>query len=478
MTNFLLITSDEHRRDAMGCAGHPQICTPNLDKLAARGTRFTNAYTASPMCVPARAALATGRAIHQTGHWDSATPYAGTPESWMHRLQEAGHETVSIGKLHFRSTADDNGFSTEILPMHVMGGIGWTIGLLRKNLPEYKAASELAADVGEGPSSYTDYDRKITDAAVNWIETSQHKKGKGWAAFISLVSPHYPLTCPAEFSQLYRPADMALPIGYLDGPPSHPELARTAAFFNYDDYFDEAGMRAAKCAYFGLTSFLDDCVGRILDALVRSGQAEDTVVCYISDHGEMLGDHGLWTKQVMYEGSVGVPMIMAGPNVPAGNLCNTPVMLTDIAPTALAVMQQPFDGYSGTSLVHLASQPDQPDRTAFSEYHDGGSATGSFMIRWQGWKYIHYVGARPQLFNLQDDPDELDDLADGAPDTPAVIKALAEGEARLREICSPEEVNARAFSNQARKIAALGGKEACLANYNFNHTPVPDTPST
>ena len=101
MTNFLLITSDEHRRDAMGCAGHPQICTPNLDKLAARGTRFTNAYTASPMCVPARAALATGRTIHQTGHWDSATPYAGTPESWMHRLQEAGHETVSIGKLHF-----------------------------------------------------------------------------------------------------------------------------------------------------------------------------------------------------------------------------------------------------------------------------------------------------------------------------------------------------------------------------------------
>jgi len=483
MTNFLIITSDEHRADALGCAGHAHVRTPHLDRLAAGGTRFTNAYTQSPMCVPARAALATGQFVHKTGHWDSASPYTGHSQSWMHRVRDAGHSCVSIGKLHFRSTRDDNGFTEEILPMHVAGGVGWTIGLLRKELPNYDGAAELSADVGEGASSYTDYDRAITKAAINWIEEAGRKQkneeqDKGWTAFVSLVSPHYPLTCPPEFNQHYRPDDMALPISYGKGPPTHPELARSAAFFDYNRHFDEQAMRAAKCAYFGLTSFMDDCVGKILDALERSEQAEDTIICYISNHGELLGDHGLWTKQMMYEGSVGVPMILAGPNIPAGNLCNTPVMLTDIAPTALAVMQQPPDGYSGTSLVHLASQPDQPDRTAFSEYHDGGSATGSFMIRWQGWKYIYYVGARPQLFNLQDDPDELEDLASSAPDAPAVIKALAEGEARLRAICSPEEVNARAFSDQARKIAALGGEEACLANYNFNHTPVPDTPST
>lgn len=117
-----------------------------------------------------RAAVATGLPVHQTGHWDSASPYAGTPVSWMHSLRTAGHEVVSIGKLHFRSAEDDNGFTDEILPMHVVGGVGWTVSLLRENLPDYSAsAAELAADVGVGPSSYTDYDLAITAAALSAV---------------------------------------------------------------------------------------------------------------------------------------------------------------------------------------------------------------------------------------------------------------------------------------------------------------------
>ena len=479
MTNFLIITSDEHRADAMGCAGHNHVRTPHLDRLAASGTRFSNAYTASPMCVPARAALATGQFVHQTRHWDSASPYSGNPQSWMHKVRGAGHKCVSIGKLHFRSTEDDNGFSEEILPMHVAGGIGWTIGLLRKELPDYEGAADLSADVGEGASSYTDYDRAITQAAINWIEEAGEKQtsgaqDKGWSAFISLVSPHYPLTCPPEFNKLYQPQDMALPIGYGKGAPTHPELARTAAFFDYDRHFDAQTMRAAKCAYFGLTSFMDDCVGKILDALERSGQTEDTVICYISDHGELLGDHGLWTKQVMYEGSVAVPMILSGPGIPAGHICHTPVMLTDIAPTVLDVMNiQALEIPRSTSLVQIANQPDQMERIAFSEYHDGGSTMASFMVRWQHWKYIHYVGAPPQLFDLHADPDEQVDLYSCQPHTQTIKDALAKGEASLRNICDPEAVNANAFADQAEKIAALGGEEACLTRYAFNHTPVP-----
>ena len=111
--------------------GHPIVKTPNLDRLAAHGTLFESAYTPSPMCVPARAALACGDHVHRTRNWDSATPYDGSRPSWMHRLRDAGVKTTSIGKLHFRSTDDDNGFEQEILPMHVVGGTGWTIGLLR-----------------------------------------------------------------------------------------------------------------------------------------------------------------------------------------------------------------------------------------------------------------------------------------------------------------------------------------------------------
>ena len=114
--NILIIISDEHRKDALGCAGHPIVKTPHLDGLAVRGTCFTNAYTPSPMCVPARASIATGQYIHTIGNWDSASPYDGTARSWMHHLREHGIHTASIGKLHFRSADDDNGFCEEILP--------------------------------------------------------------------------------------------------------------------------------------------------------------------------------------------------------------------------------------------------------------------------------------------------------------------------------------------------------------------------
>jgi choline-sulfatase len=211
--NLLIVISDEHRRDAMGCAGHPIVRTPHLDRLAAQGALFEAAYTPSPMCVPTRAAIACGDHVHRIGYWDSATPYDGARRSWMRRLRDAGVETVSIGKLHFRSGEDDNGFSEEILPMHVVGGVGWPIGLLRENPPAYDAAAELAADVGAGPSSYTEYDRAITAAAERWLEGRRAAARRPWAAFVSLVSPHYPLRAPEDWLALYPPEAMDAPIG-------------------------------------------------------------------------------------------------------------------------------------------------------------------------------------------------------------------------------------------------------------------------
>lgn len=468
-TNFLVIISDEHRKDAMGCAGHPIVKTPNLDALAARGTMFEAAYTPSPMCVPTRSALASGDWVHKTGHWDSATPYAGHPRSWMGHLRETGREVVSIGKLHFRSGEDDNGFSEEILPMHVVGGVGWAVGLLRENPPPYDSAAELAGDVGVGSSTYTDYDRAITDAAETWLGDPA-RQDQPWAAFVSLVSPHYPLTCPKEWYAMYDPADMDLPVGYGQGIPDHPELRNIKDFFHYDDYFDEQKMREAKAAYYGLTSFMDDCVGRVITALEASGQLENTVVLYVSDHGDMMGDQGFWTKQVMYEASAGVPMIAAGPGVPAGHRVATCTNLIDVSATAREICGLPADAdLPGMSLRALANSPDDPGRTGFSEYHDGGSKTGTFMVRWGNWKYVHYVGQPPQLFDLGADPQEQVNRADD----PQAHAALAEGERRLRAICDPDEVNARAFADQHRKIEELGGEEACRTAYVFNHTPTP-----
>lgn len=475
--NLLVIISDEHRKDAMGCVGHPLVKTPNLDALAARGTIFQNAYTPSPMCVPTRAAIACGDHVHKCRNWDSATPYTGTPKSWMARLRDQGVETVSIGKLHFRSTHDDNGFCEEILPMHVVGGVGWAVGLLRDDPPSYTSAAELARDVGAGPSTYTDYDLAITEAAGNWLGAPGRQDNQ-WAAFVSLVSPHYPLTAPQEYYDLYDPDAVDLPVGYRSPiSPAHPELRNIAGFFNYDQYFDEQKMRQAKVAYYGLTTFMDDCVGRVLRALDDSGQAQDTVVLYVSDHGDMMGDQGFWTKQVMYDASAGVPMIAAGPGFPAGHKVATGTTLLDIAPTAMDVTGAKDDPISpdlpGISLRRIANSPDDPDRTIFSEYHDGGSSTGTFMVRWGDWKYVYYVGHPPQLFNMTADPDEVTNLASEGTNDPAFLDVMVEGDRRLRDICDPEQVNAMCFEDQRRRIDELGGRDACINAYVFNHTPTP-----
>jgi choline-sulfatase len=150
--NLLFIMSDEHSRRVLGCYGHPMIRTPNLDRLASRGVRFTDAYCNSPICVPSRASFQTGRHVHDIRFWDNAIAYDGSVPSWAHRLKAAGHRVESIGKLHFRSADDDNGFTKEHMPLHVVEGVGDPIGMLRDPPPPRKAALRLAADAGCGDS--------------------------------------------------------------------------------------------------------------------------------------------------------------------------------------------------------------------------------------------------------------------------------------------------------------------------------------
>jgi choline-sulfatase len=475
--NLLIVISDEHRKDAMGCVGHPLVKTPHLDALAARGTIFQNAYTPSPMCVPTRASIACGDHVHKIGNWDSATPYCGERRSWVRHLRDQGVGTTSIGKLHFRSGEDDNGFVEEILPMHVVGGVGWAIGLLRKDPPDYNSAAELADHVGAGESTYTDYDLAITNATEHWLKAPQ-RKDKPWAAFVSLVSPHYPLTAPQKYYDMYDTDEVELPTAYDSAKyMKHPELQNIANFFNYDQYFDEQKMREAKVAYYGLTTFMDDCVGRILVALDESGQTEDTVILYVSDHGDMMGDQGFWTKQVMYDASAGIPMITAGPGFPVGRRVKTGTTLLDIAATAVDVTGVEHDQVSlslpGLSLRSIAKEENDPERTIFSEYHDGGSTTGTFMVRWDHWKFVYYVDHAPQLFDMVADPNEFSNLAVDHTNDPEVQAACKEGERRLREICDPEAINARCFEDQKRRIKELGGRDACINAYVFNHTPTP-----
>ena len=249
-------------------------------------------------------------------------------------------------------------------------------------------------------------------------------------------------------------------------------IAHYRETWNYDDHFDGERLRAGLTAYYGLCSFLDHQVGRILAALEESGFAEDTLVIYTSDHGESLGNRGLWGKSVMYEESSGVPLVMAGPGVAAGQRCATAVSLVDVYPTVVESACGELDdrerALPGDSLVALARER-PADRTVFSELHDDGSMTGEFMVRRGDWKLVHYVGHSPQLFDLAGDPFEERDLA-GRPETADVQRRLYDA---LHEIVDPEAVDRLAFADQEARIERLGGVEAILARPDFNFTPLP-----
>lgn len=466
MENVLVIMSDEHQQRAVGCAGHPLVETPNLDALAAGGTRFTNCWTPSPICVPARASIATGRWVHQIGAWDSAQAYAGYPNGWTHAMARAGHDVASFGKLHHRSAGDDDGFTERHRPMFIAGGVGWLQGLLRRDPIPYDEARELADDVGIGETSYTRYDRRVTEDACTWLH-SQDRSKKPWAAFVSFVAPHYPLSAPKDFMSKYPLADIP-PAEIPHVEHRHPAVAAMRDFFSYDDFFDAESTVRARAAYFGLCSFLDANVGRVLAALDASGQRANTRIIYTSDHGEMLGNRGLWCKSFMFEDSVAVPMIVSGPGVPAGRTVDANVNLVDVAPTIVETVGVDLGG-PGQSLWRQVKHPDSR-RVGFSEYHDGGSITGSFAIRSDEWKYIHHEGHRPELYNVDVDPNELDDLHG--------VSSVAEVEAKcaaiLNDLVDTKAANAAAFASQDQLIEQYGGRDGVAKAFRFNHTPSPE----
>jgi choline-sulfatase len=472
-SNVLFLMSDEHTREVLGCYGNQTVQTPNLDRLAASGTRFDNAYTPSPICVSARASLATGRWVHDIGAWSSAEPYTGGQPGWGHELVDNGHRVISIGKLHYRSSEDPNGFDQEYLPLHVINELGWLKGLIRDPLPSYdEGTSELADQVGVGETDYTRYDRKICNAACEWIGHHGTAEEKPWMLFVSFVSPHYPLQAPQAFFDLHTPADVGRPRSQHQ-QPSHPVLEKMYQFYDYDRHFSDASTLQARLGYYGLCSFVDHLVGRVLDTLADCGLTGSTRVIYTSDHGELLGNHGMWTKMLMYEESAGIPLIISGPGIPSDNAVSTPASLVDCHPTiveSVAGVNVTDDApRPGHSLLALANG-DEPDRTVLSEYHDGGAPTGYFMIRRDEWKYVHYVGAAAQLFNLRDDPFEENDLGHDW----GHRGVRSECEAALRALLDPDAVNRQAFADQARRIEALGGREAILRmrDQEFGFTPL------
>lgn len=468
--------SDQHSPHITGCYGNPVVRTPHIDALAARGTRFAHAYCPTPICVPSRASFATGRHAHTIGAWDNATPYTGAEApSWGHRLIAQGHHVTTIGKLHYRSADDPNGFPDERLPMHVLDGVGDLYGLLRAAMPPRPQSRTQIYEARAGESEYTRYDRAVAAAGAAWLRDEARTHDAPWCLMVSFVTPHFPLVAPPEYFAMYPPESLPMPTQWRPEEwPRHPVLEAIRQVQTLETPVEEGAIRTAMAAYYGLVSFMDAQVGIVLAALDAAGLRDTTRVIYTSDHGEQLGEHGLWWKSSMYDGCCAVPMIAAGPGVPEAAVCRTNVSLVDSFPTIVAAVgaqRAPEDAdLPGDSLWRIAQEPDR-ERTVFSEYHAIFSPSGYYMLRTGRYKYVHYAGGYPpQLFDMEADPGETRDLAAD----PAHADIRASCERQLRAICDPEAVDAAAKADQARRIAAGGGAAAIRAGgVKIPYTPAP-----
>jgi choline-sulfatase len=473
-SNVLILLSDEQDARALGCAGHAWVQTPNLDALAAGGTRFTNAFTPSPICVPARASLATGHWVHQDArYWDNAMGYDGTVRGWCHDLKDAGHRVESIGKLHYRNGELDTGFTRQHRSMHLAGGVGQVWGSVRDPLPETPRPSHLFDSLGAGESPYNHFDMGCASDATAWLaERARAPDDKPWVLFVGFVAPHFPLIVPQRFLDAVDIDALPLPALHPDrGYRRHPWVQRHADFSDADaELGTDARRRLALASYYALVSFLDAQVGTVLNALAAHGLDASTRVVFSSDHGDNQGSRGMWNKSTLYREATNVPLIVSGPGLPQGRVCTTNTNLVDIAPTVLECAGLPIPSdLPGRSLVGLAAEPDDEQRIGFSEYHAVGSPSAAYMLRQGQWAYHHYVGYAPELFDTKDDPDQLHDLAGDA----SYCTQLRKFEQLLRQKLDPQLVDRKAKDDQNALVAQFGGRQRAMQTGPAGATPPP-----
>ncbi len=455
--NIVMIMSDEHSYQAMGNSGHPIVQTPALDRLASEGATFTNCYTPCPLCVPARASAFTGYFVNQLGTWDNATPYDGRVKGLSELVTEHGFdEFTGVGKNHFHPKGTYPGLND-----HGLGEYDTEpdlSGLFRqRDIPRPIGKSRFEKIK---PRESESEDEKVLHFVLDWLERKE-KKSPPWVLYVGFLQPHFPFFYQQKYWDDYDKLVSDIP--QVAKPPFDEliEPLRVLQRHFSGDQIDTETIRKAHVGYYSLIGELDQHVGQILDTLERRGLAEDTFVIYTSDHGEQLGHHGLWWKCCMYEESVHIPLLMKGPGIPGGIRINDYVSLTDLSPTICDSLGIPVpQGLQGASLLPLIKGDTRsyPRDFAFSEYHAHGMPTGMFMIRWQQWKYVHYVGTEGQLFNIENDPQEMNNLFPAAGDNPQIQVAIAECQKRLYQICDPDEVSRRAFQFQTRMLQATGLK--------------------
>jgi len=461
--NILVIMSDEHNASVMGCAGNTIIHTPNLDGLAKDGVVFDACYCASPLCVPSRLAFTTGKYISRVGAWNNdcelATPdYPSLPAS----LNAAGYESFLCGKMHY---AFDRRYGFK--------EIGGNMNTSNKtNTGERRSADDLTPTPGisdrfnefhTGEASHgMAHDQAVTRGVLDFLK---QRKSEDVPFFLlaGYITPHFPLIVPEKNWEEYK-GKVPMPVipeGYLDKLPRNYKHLRVG--FNVEDVPEDM-VRKGRELYYGLVQWTDGQVGEVLRALDASGMAENTVVIYTADHGENMGEHGLWWKNCLFDTAARVPLIMRWPGHWQGGqhragACSLLDVVQTIAEIGHASMPKDCNGDSMLGWLEHADAK-WKDR-AVSEYYAHNIASGYAMIRMGQWKYVYHTPpdanhpAERELYDLKSDPGELNNLA-AQPDQAERIAAMHA--ALVKEIGeNPDETEQR-FRRTAMAGDGTAGK--------------------
>ncbi len=404
--------------------------TPNLKKLAERSVRFENTYTASPLCAPGRAAFMTGQLPSETGVYDNAAEFPSAIPTFAHHLRRAGYHTCLSGKMHFVGPDQLHGFeerlTTDIYPADFGWTPDWTKPGQRIDWWYHNMGSVTGAGVAE-ITNQLEYDDEVAFQANQKIYDLSRKQDRPWCLTVSFTHPHDPYVARRKDWDMYADCQHLLPevaaMDYSAHDPHSQRIFDANDWRNYDIREDD--IRRSRRAYFANISYLDAKIGALIDVLQSTRQ--EAIVMFVSDHGDMIGERGLWFKMSFFEGSSRVPLMIAAPGLEPGHV-KTPVSTIDVCPTLADLagidLGEVRSWTSGKSLLPVAQGAERGPVAI--EYAAEGSIAPMVALRSGRWKYTRCPADPEQLFDLEEDPNELANLADQLPDVLAEFKSDAD----------------------------------------------------
>jgi len=436
MPNFLILMVDQLNGTLFPDGPAEWLHAPHLKALAARSARFANAYTASPLCAPGRAAFMSGQLPSVTGVYDNAAEFPSDIPTYAHHLRRAGYQTCLSGKMHFVGPDQLHGFEERLTTDIYPADFGWT--------PDYRKPGEridwwyhnMGSVTGAGVAETTnqlEYDDDVAyNATRKLYDLARCADARPWCLTVSFTHPHDPYVARRKYWDLYADCQHLQPrvpaMAYDDHDPHSQRIFDANDWRSYD--ITAQDIANARRAYFANISYLDDKIGEILAVLEATGQ--EAVILFVSDHGDMLGERGLWFKMSFFEGASRVPLMVAAPNM-TPELYAAPVSTIDLCPTlcelAGVTMEEVAPWTAGESLVPLANGANRNAPVAM-EYAAEASYAPIVGLRYGRWKYTRCALDPDQLFDLEADPDELHNLAEH-PEHQGTRQALkAKSEAR------------------------------------------------